>query len=179
MSTIIPPVDGYAIYAKVQYSDTEFYRWTSAGSDQAIAGDGTYEKDEPVIDVSGMHSQTARIEERELVLTLADPLRTYQAAFSTPGWLGRTLDIYWRSTPTAALVQIDHGALQGRAFLVDDEQDAIAVLRYSSELARRNSVHQRLTNEDQQRQIAPLDDSMDRVIETINIIWGGRGPGTS
>ena len=176
--TALGPVDGYSFLYRLQYTDTAYYRFADAPYDVTIAGDGIYRTAHPILAVDGLGDTGPRIEERTISLSIADPQRTYENAFSLPNvWFGRLLDVFFIPSPGAAPRRLEHVSLRARGFIyLGEGEDRIpcTVLRYATPLMRQGSTKVRMTNPETQREADPLDDGMDQAQTTIDVVWGSR-----
>ena len=177
--TAIGPVDNYAFLFRLQYSDTQYYRWADVPHNVNVPGDGLYTTRHPVIDHNGLGDLGPRIEVRKIRLTLGDPDGTYKRMFSAPNiWVGRLLDVFFVPSPGAAPRRLAHVSLRQRGFpFIDDFP--VAVLSFGTVLTRLETTKQRLTNAQSQREVDPMDDSLDESQTTADFIWGAAAGATA
>lgn len=159
----------------LQYLDgdgaTQTVRWTDSADPVAVAGEGVYAPDNPIVALGGFNKAGARLERREWFLALADPQRVWQARFAS-GWRRRRCRIHLWTTPGPVVTLWKTGWCIGRqSVLVDGMQQT--QLRFAGVFARALSSRQRLMNDEAQRQIDAADSGLAHAQTTIDVNWGG------
>lgn len=173
-------VERRAWLVDLQYRDgaaTRTVRWTDSADPVAVAGEGVYSGDNPIVALGGIGASIARLERREWFLALADPDGVWQARFAA-NWRRRRCRIHLCTWPGPVVTPWRVGWCVGRQTDFAAAGDGGAPmrqtqLRFAGAFARALSSRKRFLTDEAQRRVDATDTGLAHAQTTIDVNWGG------
>lgn len=166
----LPDIEDPVFMIKIQYGDTQHYRWCINDYPITVAGDGVYTPNPPLHKIEGHGKFTDRLLRLQWTIGITDPDKIYARSFANR-WLYREASLAIRPSPRTAPFTFKVGVCINKNETVSGAGKVLN-LTFGSPLARHGSTTKALTNDASQREVLEIDDSMLYTQETIDIIWG-------